>query len=77
MENKIEQVLDEAFEKAVLDRNNHPNVLIHGLTGSGKTAIVKDWLKRHDVHYCLLDASVYLRFEKYIDEKNALMNMNA
>ena len=59
--NKITETLDDALfgaredqEDGISDGSN--NVLIVGLPGSGKTAIVKSWCLAHNLTYFYLDA---------------------
>ena len=61
IENRLTRALDSAYETAKTtlkdSSKNGANVLVEGLPGSGKTAIVESWCKKHGLFLVALNAT--------------------
>lgn len=65
-DNELTRALDRALERTLTQRKKNMskgelpgsglNVLISGLPGSGKTAIVKQWARKNNINLCYVDA---------------------
>ena len=75
---RIYDILDESLSIINTARDFHatlvewPNVLIHGLTGSGKTAITKAWAKEKGILLVPYDLSRDVTIE-YVEDKFGIL----